>query len=1049
MSHLLWLVVLVKCVTPPLWSSSSGLFCWLQSPREVVAQQVTVATKQSLRNWNELLDEARDLEQVLSTETDDRDLWANGSEPIESLLSVSNLSIVEARPHVIASSISWPRVLLGLWIAASLGVISVAIVRWLQCWRMLRNAPQRECSELAAQLEALAKRLRVRRRVRLIVTESRIGPAVIGLFRTTVLLPALIVDRLALRSRHAPRDEPNAHQNAVERQRSVKRPAHHAERDGYVDGDGCEENFADSPLAPILAHELLHIRRGDLWVGLLQTLAQAVWWCHPLVWWVNRLTTREAERCCDEEVLAELGCDPSAYARALVDVLELKRELKAVPIFPGVRPVEITSQRLERIMKLGQGCRRRTPWWCWLIAALAAALTWPGAAFVVTAEDEEFKTQSFVDGGTVVTDSPIAKSDETATQSIHRGGGVNSNAGLSGEIVLEESTSLPTKRTHIEQSDDGRVSGVAATAKTKLELDGLGQLLWQHGSWFIVIRPEPGKKLIDLGESPSKFRSDGPVSVRLSKTAQGFSSKDQIRIMADEFNLWSDASGEQIRFGGDVWMDGNGFRANSKSLVLSFHHQPEGLVREPQITATLREEVQLLSKTNREATELKASRMLLYLNGTAMTNLQSDENGIVSVLRDPPARDAELIRRGQDILAGEKLLKRISVRFEKEPLRRVIEHLAKESGRNIHLDAAGLIDQGLTDTELVTLKFTEVTLPSAVALLLEPLNLGYRVEESGVIVVTSRQRLKGEPIVLTYSVADLAVPASKRWVMKLTPIVGSATKDRKLELVHEGSLTDEGRTKFVTARFQELTELITKTCAPDSWEAVGGNGRIQANAATLSLVVRQTRDVHGEIKDLLQQLRRLHDLQAALTIETLNVPDDFWLKVGKEFEVAATDVVPNPQPPSKDNPSPRGMARLSKKETALLRSLSQPSCQCKVTLLNAQELDLLIGQEPAAMRLGLKPIVSGDQKVVRLQAVTVKPNAVMDFAELPNISLEDGQSLLLDATEVFPTVPAVGAKVTYLDRLFKNAGPSVPLGRTLLLITSEATKVESEKVRAE
>src|SRR5205085_2487422 len=49
--------------------------------------------------------------------------------------------------------------------------------------------------------------------------------------------------------------------------------------------------------------------------------------------------------------------------------------------------VEVTSQRLERIMELGQGCRRRTPWWCWLLAALAAAVTWPGAAFVVTADD--------------------------------------------------------------------------------------------------------------------------------------------------------------------------------------------------------------------------------------------------------------------------------------------------------------------------------------------------------------------------------------------------------------------------------------------------------------------------------------------------------------------------------------------------------------------------------------------------------------------------------------------------------------------------------------
>ena len=35
LAHALWLVVLVKCVTPPMWSSPSGMFCWLQAPRVV------------------------------------------------------------------------------------------------------------------------------------------------------------------------------------------------------------------------------------------------------------------------------------------------------------------------------------------------------------------------------------------------------------------------------------------------------------------------------------------------------------------------------------------------------------------------------------------------------------------------------------------------------------------------------------------------------------------------------------------------------------------------------------------------------------------------------------------------------------------------------------------------------------------------------------------------------------------------------------------------------------------------------------------------------
>ena len=54
----------------------------------------------------------------------------------------------------------------------------------------------------------------------------------------------------------------------------------------------------------------------------------------------NRMT---AERCVDEELIAELRCDPARYARTLLTVLELKQTLRPVPVFPGMKPVEITS----------------------------------------------------------------------------------------------------------------------------------------------------------------------------------------------------------------------------------------------------------------------------------------------------------------------------------------------------------------------------------------------------------------------------------------------------------------------------------------------------------------------------------------------------------------------------------------------------------------------------------------------------------------------------------------------------------------------------------
>ena len=54
----------------------------------------------------------------------------------------------------------------------------------------------------------------------------------------------------------------------------------------------------------MLLHEVAHVRRRDTWVACLQLAAQILWWFHPLVWWMNREISRQQERSCDKEVVA-------------------------------------------------------------------------------------------------------------------------------------------------------------------------------------------------------------------------------------------------------------------------------------------------------------------------------------------------------------------------------------------------------------------------------------------------------------------------------------------------------------------------------------------------------------------------------------------------------------------------------------------------------------------------------------------------------------------------------------------------------------------------
>lgn len=352
LSFLLWLLVLLKFMTPPLWTSSSGLFCWVQVPfhSELRQEPVSQGPQSLTRTESIQLMTGGDLRKLPDVETKSspftvtiRDADPNESRDVPTdqramitQPAVTKLAVIKTERR----SSGYTLLDLGLivWALVALLILGVMGVRYWRCKRIIRHAGEQLHPELNQLLEWLCKELKVKRRVRLLITKSRMGPAVMGLFRPTIILPEVITDARSLKE-----------------------------------------------LEPILAHELIHIRRGDLWVGLLQLLASVVWWFNPLVWFSGRRLKFEIEQCCDEEVLAELNCVPGIYAKCLLEVLELKQSLKTVPVVPGVRPVEITSKRLERIMKLGHGCQKRTPWWYWMIFVGLAAVVLPGAAFMVTA----------------------------------------------------------------------------------------------------------------------------------------------------------------------------------------------------------------------------------------------------------------------------------------------------------------------------------------------------------------------------------------------------------------------------------------------------------------------------------------------------------------------------------------------------------------------------------------------------------------------------------------------------------------------------------------
>jgi beta-lactamase regulating signal transducer with metallopeptidase domain len=69
----------------------------------------------------------------------------------------------------------------------------------------------------------------------------------------------------------------------------------------------------------VVLHEEAHLRRRDPLVALVARVNRAVFWFHPMAWWLERRIGAAAEQACDEAVLRQ-GADPQRYASLLVEM---------------------------------------------------------------------------------------------------------------------------------------------------------------------------------------------------------------------------------------------------------------------------------------------------------------------------------------------------------------------------------------------------------------------------------------------------------------------------------------------------------------------------------------------------------------------------------------------------------------------------------------------------------------------------------------------------------------------------------------------------------
>ena len=201
-----------------------------------------------------------------------------GSEPAFLPGSPAGTDMLSPQP-LLTAGIDWGTVL--EWAAVLWLWVSVSLVLW-NVWRLLRyrrlieqasNKANSRLQQLAVEEAHLAG---IRGEVRLLASPLAQSPMLVGFFRPTILLPS--------------------------------------------------EQVPDSDARFILAHELTHFRRKDLWKKLLFLMVRCAHWFNPIIYLMNRVFSRWLETSCDEYVVSSLDrSQRKEYGRLLINYAPASR----------------------------------------------------------------------------------------------------------------------------------------------------------------------------------------------------------------------------------------------------------------------------------------------------------------------------------------------------------------------------------------------------------------------------------------------------------------------------------------------------------------------------------------------------------------------------------------------------------------------------------------------------------------------------------------------------------------------------------------------------
>jgi bla regulator protein blaR1 len=222
--------------------------------------------------------------------------------------------------------------------------------------------------------------------------------------------------------------------------------------------DGITERLTKPQLEAVLTHEQCHIKRRDNLTASIHMIVEAVFWFHPLVWWVGARLVEERERACDEDVL-RLGIEPQVYAEGILKVCKFYVE-SPLSCVAGVTGNNL-KKRMELIMRNHIGETLNI--WRKLLLATAGmvAIAAPIAFGLLHATPSRAASQMQNTGtGAPVYQVASIKPNETGTASLKTGKGIiTQNMMFTPGTFTAQNTSLQELIRVAYGVDDYQVSG--------------------------------------------------------------------------------------------------------------------------------------------------------------------------------------------------------------------------------------------------------------------------------------------------------------------------------------------------------------------------------------------------------------------------------------------------------------------------------------------------------------------------------------------------------------------------------------------------------------